>query len=205
MLFANYTGWNKKINDAMANIICRYTDYCGSNQARVLAHGMKENKVPAIRKIANDLSDLIAEDCVLIPIPNKIGFPLNTLMLGNLMRELVRERNIDVKVSPVIIGSPRQSVYDAKKEGKQMNEHALNFSLHLSPPEAKKIYLLDNVIATGLTAYSALKLVPSADVLVHSVDKRTFQQSAYRKEFGSILTLNPHFLKYKQKHRIKIK
>jgi pyrimidine operon attenuation protein/uracil phosphoribosyltransferase len=169
----------------MANIYCKYDDYYGDNLARLLAHKMKRNDRMAIQQIANDLSSLVNGDCGLIPIPGRFGIALNTALLVDFISEKSRYQ---VDVVDVMVGSRRQALYKCKIEGKEMDESTLGFKLSGEIPEDKKIYLVDNVVATGLTASAALKLVPSADILVHSIDEKTFEQSKYRKDLGKIIS-----------------
>lgn len=191
----------------MANIYCRYDDYYGNNPARELAHRVKESDVAAIRLVAEDLAPSVREDCALIPVPNSIGFPLSNLLLVKLLVAFIRDMKVNADVWDIMVCRQHRASYYCKKEGKQMDEADFGFRLTSTTPEGKKIYLVDNVLATGLTASAALKVVPSADILVHTVDRKTFEASAYRSRFSEIISsagkeqLKQH---QKQKNRLKL-
>lgn len=191
----------------MANVICRYDDYYGNNPAQQLAQKMKKNDGEATRIIAKDLADLIYDGCTLIPIPCRIGIPIATLALARLLEDNLREtKKLNIEVSPILFGCYRESLYHCKKEGRSLHEAELGFHLAASAavPQGKKIYLVDNVLATGLTAAAALRLFPQGDILVHSVDKKTFQQSVYRERFDRIITNVPQQqLKQEQKQKLR--
>jgi hypothetical protein len=165
----------------MRNVFYKY-DYYGANDARALAHRYKENDLFAVRQVATEMVTLIPEKCYLIPVPNKYGHAHQNLSLANFMMM----SNPRLKVFDIMKGANRESVYDAKKNGHPLNETDLDFFLTSPVPTGKRIFLVDNIIGTGLTAASAMKLIPYADLLVHSVDRQTFDNSTYRKQFAGV-------------------
>ena len=170
----------------MGTILCRYDEYGYFNPSQKLAHGVKAGDLAAIITMAGDLAGLIPRECYLVPVPNRGGFADNTLLLAHFIAGLSTGR---AKVLDILKGKPRDSVYALKKEGLELDAGLLGFRLsHKSPDDRKKVYLLDNVIATGFTMYAAHKLIPQADILVHSVAKNTFNQSPYREYFGRVKT-----------------
>jgi len=189
----------------MAKIYCLYDDYYGDNDARELAHRMKDNDINAIYTMAKDLSKLIHGDCVLIPVPNRIGKAIATLLLAQWIIEFARDiRKLQLKLESILIGRERPSLYYSKKEGKRMAELHFGFRLSSSAPEGKKIYLVDSVLASGLTASAALRLVPSADVLVHSIDKKALSESVHRNTFSEVICgIHKEQLSKRQKQKLR--
>lgn len=188
-------------------MLCVYEDYYGDNDARELTHRMKDKDTNAIYTMAKDMAKLIHDDCVLIPVPNRIGRAVETLLMAQWMQAFAREeKTLRVKLENVLVGAERVSLYDYKKQGKSPDDFDFGFRLFAPVPKAKNIYLVDNVLATVTTLSAALKLVPSADVLVHSVDKKTFEQSAYRSRFHKVINEERQHLVQcqKQKNRLRL-
>lgn len=169
----------------MGTILCRYDHYGDDNSSKELAHRVKAGVLTAIDAMANDLVGLIREDCYLVPVPNRDGFADNTLMLAHFVSGLSQGK---AQVLDIVKGKPHASVYDLKKEGQMLDDGFLGFRLCGSIPGDKRIYLLDNVLSTGFTMYAAHKLIPQADILVHSVAAKTFNESPYREYFGRVKT-----------------
>lgn len=182
----------------MATIYCAHDSYYGSNHARELAHRMKENDIAAIRTMAKDLAGFVKAGCVLVPIPNRYGFATNTLSLAKM---IVRESKREAKIANVLKGCARASLYDCKKEGLRLDQSYFGFYLAAPLPSGKHIMLVDNVLASGLTATAALELVPSAHILVHSVARNAFEPSIHRQRFGEIVTPQKRPLELRQRHK----
>ena len=185
----------------MATIYCAYEDYYGLHQVRSLAMGMKRNDRFAIHRISKDLVQFISKDCMLVPIPNRSGFAENTLLLAEMIRKL---RPLHVRVADVLKGVERGSLYDSKKNHEARDESYFGFHLTGGVPDHKNIMLLDNVLATGLTASAALKLLPGADVLVHSVAPDAFKQSAHRHNFEAVIAAAQTPFQERQRQRIRL-
>jgi hypothetical protein len=169
----------------MRNVFYKY-DYYGANDAKALGHRYKENDLFAVQQVASEMVSMIPEKCYLIPIPNKYGHAQQNISLANFMMF----SNPRIKVFDIMKGANRISLYEAKKNGQPLNEADLDFFLTGPVPAGKRIFLVDNIIGTGLTAASALKLIPYADLLVHSVDRQTFDSSIYRKQFAGVYLCN---------------
>lgn len=153
----------------MKNVFYKY-DYPGRHDAKMLRRWFKKNELDAIQEVAYDIAPIIGKDCYLIPIPNKDGHAIQTLNLANWLA----------------MDHPRIKVFDIMKGAGRNPESESNFFLTGPVPEGKRIFLLDNVIETGLTAAEALKLIPSADVVVHSIDRKIFDHSSYKSLFAGV-------------------
>jgi hypothetical protein len=165
----------------MKNVFYKY-DYYEAIYTRELGHRVKENDLSAIHSVAHDMATLVGKDSVLVPIPNKYGHAHQNISLSNFIMMM----NPKVKVFDIMKGAERISVYEAKKNGHPLTEKDLGFYLTGPVPKGKRVVLIDNIIGTGLTAASALKLIPHADLLVHSVDRQTFDSSTFRKQFAGV-------------------
>lgn len=98
--------------------------------------------------MAGDLAGLIPRECYWVPVPNRGGFTDNTLLLAHFVSGLSTGR---AKVLDIVKGNARPSIYELKKEGKKMDDDLLGFRLSRRSPNDRRIYLLDNVLATGFT------------------------------------------------------
>lgn len=165
--------------------MCRYDHYGELNPSKELAHEVKAGNLAAIETMAYDLAGLIQNNCYLVPVPNRCGFANNTLLLAHFVSGLSGSK---ATVLDIVKGNARSSVYELKKEGYSLEVDSIRFHLANSVPNDHPMYLLDNVLATGYTMYRAHKLIPQADILVHSVATQTFSKSPYRKYFGRVKT-----------------
>lgn len=186
----------------MAQIECVYDDYFGNNPSRGLIHRVKEQDNSAIYTMAKGMAPCIHGDCVLVPVPNRDGIARSNLLLVQVLVAFSHDRvKQDVALYDLLTGNARQSLYEVKKEGRQVDESFFGFRLKGPVPENRKVYLVDTVLATGTTANAALKLIPHADILVYAVDKKALEQSVYRQRFDKVTS---HMLQQpKQKHQLK--
>jgi hypothetical protein len=183
----------------VGTILCRYDHYGDENASKELAHRVKAGILTAIEAMASDLAGLIQSDCYLVPVPNREGFADNTLLLAHFVSGMSGGK---AKVMDIIRGNPRASVYELKKEGMILDDGLLGFQLTGRIPDDRRLYLLDNVLSTGFTMYAAQKLIPEADILVHSIAKSTFNLSPYREHFGRVQTKTEFLLLRHRENRM---
>lgn len=150
-------------------------EYNESTYNNRLNRKVKAGDPAAIEEMSNDLIKKFAvmsmAGVTLIPTPSRNGFAENMLTICNNIATAV-----GCKVADVVKGNKRISNYDAKLQGKCLTDQ--DFGFYLEPCEIEgKLIIIDNVIGTGATVGSILKLLPSADVFVHSVDERVFNRS----------------------------
>ena len=106
----------------MGTIFCRYDEYGDFNPSKEFAHRVKAGILTAIETMASDLAGLILDDCHLVPIPNRDGFADNTLLLAHFVSGMTGGKG---KVLDIMKGNARASIYDLKKEGKNMDDDLL--------------------------------------------------------------------------------
>ncbi len=126
---------------------------------RKLSKDVKKSDTTAIAMAALLLSQIITPNAVLIPVPQSSGVADYTLELANTIR-IIRQ---DCEVVDILSGTPRQRLYDLKKEkttlkgvrtGLKVKESADCKETLQSTPN---VYLLDNVVNTGFTFNRARK------------------------------------------------
>ncbi|MVT07739.1 hypothetical protein [Chitinophaga tropicalis] len=162
-------------------------DYNSSSQVRSLVHRMKHGEEAAISHIADELYHMVGEGTTLVPIPGRDGVAIATLRLAQFIASMVT----GVNVMDILKGRQRSSFYLHKKQGLPQNEHFFGFYLTGKLPRHSNLLLLDNVLATGFTASSALQLLPDANVLAYAVDCNKLQLSRYRYKFSGLTTMHP--------------
>mgnify|MGYP007083436279 FL=1 len=123
----------------------------------------------AIEQMAEEMAHLIPHGAKLIPAPGRSGAAKSMLYLCYSLME----RTYRTEVCDIIKGKHRESVYDAKKEGRILSGEDYGFYLN-EPIPSGDVVLIDNVMATGNTMKHLLKLVPHARICVHSIDSRHF-------------------------------
>ena len=142
---------------------CTYCHEYYTGDAREMCHAAKEGDLEAIMRMAREMSRYVSPGDTLVPIPSHTGRATMTLELAKQIAW-----NSGARVEDVLIGSSRKSLYELKREGVQVPEGF--FGLRLVRPVEGRIWLVDNVVATGSTAREALKLLPGARVLSYAMD-----------------------------------
>lgn len=140
--------------------------YYFSYGLRAVAHGVKDGDPDQIKAAAHILLPAFPESSVLIPMPSHDGNAESTLALV----EAISAIN-GMTVLDVLKGRPRMSQYDAKYNGVTLNAEDLGLYLDGDIPEGLHPCIVDNVIATGLTARAAINCVPHATVFAIAYDE----------------------------------
>lgn len=129
---------------------------------RMLAHGVKDYDEECIRKAAKLFDPMLPDRCVVIPMPAHTGGAKQMLDVANAMpgnRYVVNALTCD----------PHESCYIQKQFGTTPYE----FEMHLNKRLLKHIpkedynggfYIIDNCIATGVTATAACVAVGTAGI-----------------------------------------
>ena len=120
---------------------------------RKLSKDVKKSDTAAIAIAALLLSQIVAPNSVLIPIPQSSGNAEYTLELANAIRGI---RN-DCEVVDILSGTPRKKLYDIKKTRTSLKgvKTGLKVKDNADCKETlqsnSNIFLLDNVLNTGFT------------------------------------------------------
>ena len=160
-----------KTQQKRKNIDVQYAkEYDG--EAKQIAHGIKEGDNSSIDLAAIEMAKLVKDGDILIPIPSRTGKATTSLALANRIAELAGKG----KVADVLTGKERESLYNIKKEGKELpkaselefvlkNQDVLNGN--------NRVVFVDNVMGTGTTLEAAVELIPNATALVYAKDNST--------------------------------
>ena len=137
----------------------------GCKHTRELCHGVKEFDLMAIQEMAEYFACLgiLDEDSILVPAPQHTGRAEYTKEIAQMAAKVTKATVVDA------IGCiPHEGVYQMKKKGKiSVPEFYLTTEFR---DEGKKIFFLDNVLATGTTFWEAKKLIRSIKPLVYAID-----------------------------------
>lgn len=138
---------------------------------RELCHRLKSGDSLAIQEAASIISSELAfpEDSILVPMPSHLGYATDMISLAECISRMTGIPFLDA-----FQGNSRHSVYVAKKHGQILTAEELGFRLKADIPDGLRPLILDNVIATGLTAYAALDVIPEASVIALAIDKDKF-------------------------------
>lgn len=139
-------------------------EYNSSPENNRLVRSVKTYNIDAIKQMAREMAHKVQPGCNLIPVPNRSGHAGSMLLLCQELSKLA-----NCTVHDIVRGRERKSMYDAKKAGELLNEDDFGYYIDGKIPNGN-IYFVDNVLATGTTMKYLRKLIPNADILVHSVD-----------------------------------
>lgn len=131
-----------------------------------ITHGIKEGKAIDINFAANEMSYLVPKYYILIPVPGHTGVPIATKKLCYEISKITG--NV---VCDIIRGNDRPSWCFLKKRGILLTDEDFGFQCMGDIPKGLNILFIDNVYATGTTYRALRKLIPSAKILVYSIDK----------------------------------
>ena len=126
---------------------------------RTIARGVRDNN-PKCIECASKLFDLmLPEGATVVPMPSHFGTSVQMLSVA---RQLKKRRK-DIRVLDFLRCEPHEANYSQKKYTtpapiKMHLSVAINF-------DDAGVFILDNVICTGVTASAALEVLPDATVV----------------------------------------
>ena len=124
---------------------------------RDICHAVKSSDKNAVRQMADWYirTGEIDEKCVLVPVPQHTGKADYTLEISELVA-----RGLGCRVADILRSVPHEMLYSQKKK-RSKNLH-IGLYRGGSVDGKSRIFLIDNVISTGLTMRSCMRLVPGA-------------------------------------------
>ena len=126
---------------------------------RTTARGVRDNNPKCIECAAKLFDLMLPESATVVPMPGHHGSACQML---SVVRKLV-ERRGDITAYDILKCDPHEANYSQKKytTPKSIKMHlstAINF-------DGVGVFVLDNVICTGVTASAALEVLPDATVV----------------------------------------
>lgn len=126
-----------------------------------LSKSVKKGKPRSINLAAKLLSEIMAPNALLIPIPQSTGRADYTLKMANAIKAL----RPDCQVLDILSSDAREQLYTMKKKNPNLTNVNLGFKAipsvefkHLLP-KYPNVYLLDNVIDTGMTYIQSRRVI----------------------------------------------
>ena len=128
---------------------------------RTSARGVRDNN-PSCIECASKLFDLmLPEGSVVAPMPSHIGCAVQMLSVAN---ELHRRRP-DVVVCDLLRCDPHSGSYAQKKYRITPSHIRMFITPEFHEYSGLRMFILDNVICTGVTASAALEVLPNSTVV----------------------------------------
>ena len=127
------------------------------------AHAMKEGANWAIYKAAAEMVKYIPSNAALVPMPSHSGAATYTKELCKLLA-----RTTAAEVCDYLKGTPRETLYSLKKQGRKPSPKKLGFYLSQPIPSGKRVIIIDNVVATGTTAAAAVRAIGGGIVFAYA-------------------------------------
>ena len=126
---------------------------------RTIARGVRDNNPKCIECAAKLFDLMLPEGAIVVPMPSHYGSACQML---SVVRKLVERRN-DITAYDILKCDPHEANYTQKKYTtpkpiKMRLSTAINFN-------GVGVFVLDNVICTGVTASAALEVLPDATVV----------------------------------------
>lgn len=118
-----------------------------------LARGVRDGDRECIIKAGRLFDMMLPDRCIVVPMPSHTGEARQMLSVANL---LPGSRT----VADVLRCSPHESSYAQKKDGFTPSD--IDMWCGSFPKLGRPVYIIDNVICTGVTAGAALRAVKNA-------------------------------------------
>lgn len=126
---------------------------------------LKKGEKRALHIASLEMAGFIKNGYILIPVPGHLGYPTYTKKLAEMLGEITK-----CVVKDIIRGNERPSWCFLKKRGILLTEEEFGFQV-MEGIYTEKILLIDNVYATGATYRAIKRVLPTAKILVYSIDK----------------------------------
>ena len=132
---------------------------------RMIAKGVRDDDAWSIECAAKLFDLMLPTGAVVVPMPSHLG---NSDQMYDVAVKL-HERRDDIVVRDILKCKPHESNYSQKKHSTPMP-----VEMYVSDPfnrdiPADGVFVIDNVICTGVTASAALEVLPNATVVALAV------------------------------------
>ena len=126
---------------------------------RTIARGVRDNNPKCIECAAKLFDLMLPEGAIVVPMPSHYG---TAIQMMSVARQLKKRRK-DIRVWDCLECEPHEANYSQKEYAtpapiKMRLSTAINF-------DGAGVFVLDNVICTGVTASAALEVLPDATVV----------------------------------------
>ena len=126
---------------------------------RTIARGVRDNNPKCIECAAKLFDLMLPEGAIVVPMPSHYG---TAIQMMSVARQLKKRRK-DIRVWDCLECEPHEANYSQKEYAtpapiKMRLSTAINF-------DGAGLFVLDNVICTGVTASAALEVLPDATVV----------------------------------------
>ena len=126
---------------------------------RTIARGVRDNNPKCIECAAKLFDLMLPEGAIVVPMPSHLGTPVQMLSVACQLKK----RREDIRLWDCLRCEPHEANYSQKKYTtpkpiKMRLSTAINF-------DGVGVFVLDNVICTGVTANAALEVLPDATVV----------------------------------------
>ena len=128
---------------------------------RMIARGVRDNNPMFIECAAKLFDMILPEGSAVAPMPSHIGCAVQMLSVAN---ELHRRRP-DIVVCDLLRCDPHPSSYAQKKYRITPDPIRMFITPEFREYSGLRMFILDNVICTGVTASAALEVLPDATVV----------------------------------------
>ena len=137
-----------------------------SSCTRDICHAVKgcgTARDKAVREIAlwYEGTGVLGEDCILIPVPQHTGKAEYTLEICSILSE-----RCGCKIADVLERVPCDTLYSLKKKGMKLLFTGIYRTGNVQGEG--RIFLIDNVVSTGLTMSECMRLVRNAEPFAYA-------------------------------------
>lgn len=127
------------------------------------AHAIKAGNLKSIDKAAKIMAEYVLPEMILVPMANHVGYATYTKTLADEIAKLSGTQVLDV-----MKGKERDTFYDIKAGGGDVNKEQLGLYLTAEIPKGKQVLIIDNVVSTGTTAAAAIDLIPGSIMFAYA-------------------------------------
>lgn len=128
---------------------------------RWLCRGVRDEDGDCTVKAARFFDAMLPSECIVVPMPSHEGLPKQMAVIAHYCTRSGTGR----EYWGVLRCTPHESNYLQKKSGKTPDPIEMYLDPDVIKITGRPVYIIDTVVSSGVTAESALKVLPDATVV----------------------------------------
>ena len=126
---------------------------------RYIAHGVKDGDEQCIERAAKLFDIMLPNECIIVPMPSHVGHA--TTMASVCMGIISRSGRTYLNI---LRCAEHESSYSVKKDGMEPEDYEMWLAIADGWRPSIAVFVLDNVICTGVTATAAIRAFKSKGI-----------------------------------------
>jgi predicted amidophosphoribosyltransferase len=126
---------------------------------RYIAHGVKDGDEQCIERAAKLFDIMLPDECIIVPMPSHVGYATT---MTSVCLEIASKS--DRAYLNILRCAEHESSYSVKHDGMEPEDYEMWLAIADGWRPCMPVFILDNVICTGVTATSAIRAFKSKGI-----------------------------------------